>query len=268
MKRIKLLVLLLTVLFLLSGCFQVEKVITVKKDGSGTIKETTLISMQMIQQMGQGFGSKSGGEIDEASYYDVEKLKAEATKMGGNVKYVSSKALDKAGKVGYEAIYAFDNINDLIIESNPAGSMMSISGSSGSSDVLQFIFKKGKTSELIIKFPKEKSAQGEAMEIEEAEVDAETMEMMKAIYTGMKILLKIKFDGKIEKTNATHRKGSVITIMEMDFDKMMKNEKFMKTLASGKGKSDKSMKKTFEKISKKVPGFKIEFQEEVFVRFK
>ncbi|MCK4312432.1 MAG: hypothetical protein KAW88_06835, partial [Candidatus Cloacimonetes bacterium] len=62
MKRIKLLVLLLTVLFLLSGCFQVEKVITVKKDGSGTIKETTLISMQMIQQMGQGFGSKSGGE--------------------------------------------------------------------------------------------------------------------------------------------------------------------------------------------------------------
>ncbi|MCK4655228.1 MAG: hypothetical protein KAU01_12370 [Candidatus Cloacimonetes bacterium] len=269
MKKMRNLILILSVLFLLSGCFQVEKVITVKKDGSGTIEETTLMSKQMMQQMGQSFGSKSGGEIDEASFHDVEKLKAEATKMGANVRYVSSKALDKDGKVGYKAIYAFDNINDLIIESNPAGSMMSTPGSgSGSTDNIQFNLKKGKTSELIIKFPEEKAAQGEAMEIEEAEVDPQTMQMMKAMYTGMKISMKIKFDGKIEKTNATYRKGSVITIMEMDFDKMMNNEKFMKALASGQGKSDKSMKKTFEKISKEAPGFKAEFLEEVFVKFK
>ncbi len=264
------LLIIFAVLFLLSGCFQLERVITVKKDGSGSIKETTLMSVQMMQQMGQSYGSKPGEEMDESSYHNVEKLKADAAKMGTNVKYVSSKALKKDGKVGYEAVYAFDDVSKLSLETNPAGSMMSTPGmsSSESSDNFQFIFKKGKTSELTIKFP-EDEAEGEAMEIEEAEVDPKMMEMMKTMYAGMKIAVKIKFDGKIEKTNATYKDGSTITIMEMDFDKMMTNESFMKNLASNtKGQSDKNMKKTWEKFSKEVPGFKAEFQDEVSVKFK
>ena len=265
------LLVIFAVLFLLSGCFQLERVITVKKDGSGTIKETTLISVQMMQQMGQSMGSQSGGEMDESSYHDVKKLKADAVKMGTNVKYVSSKALKKDGKVGYEAIYAFDDVSKLSLETNPAGSMMSTPGmkSSDSSDNFKFIFKKGKTSELTIKLPEDEAAEAEAMEVEEAEVDPKMMEMMKTMYAGMKIAVKIKFDGKIEKSNATYKDGSTITLLEMDFDKMMANESFMKKLASSsKGQSDKSMKKTWEKYSKEVPGFKAEFQEEIFVKFK
>ncbi|MDA3814199.1 MAG: hypothetical protein PF570_08105, partial [Candidatus Cloacimonetes bacterium] len=96
MKKIKLITIGLFILLFISGCFQVERVINVKKDGSGTIEETVLMSQDFINQMKQMATSFGGGDIEEnreeSAYHNVDDLKKEASKMGEGVKYVSSKA--------------------------------------------------------------------------------------------------------------------------------------------------------------------------------
>ena len=53
MKKIKLVAVAIFLLVFLSGCFQIERVINVNKDGSGTIEETVLMSQEFINQIKQ-----------------------------------------------------------------------------------------------------------------------------------------------------------------------------------------------------------------------
>lgn len=56
MKNIKFIIIGIIALVLLSGCFQVKRIIKINKDGSGTIEETVLITQQFIDQMKQMTG--------------------------------------------------------------------------------------------------------------------------------------------------------------------------------------------------------------------
>lgn len=273
MKKIKLIAIGIFLLLFLSGCFQVERVIHVNKNGSGTIEETVLMSQDFIDQMKQmakGFG---GGKIeenkDESSYHDLEALKRDASKMGENVKYVSSKPIKKDGKLGHYVLYRFNDITNIKIDENPADNMINSSGMGGDKEDMHFKFKKGKTAELTIIFPQDEEDEYEKMEYEEesdenAVVSDKDIEMMKAMYAGMKISVKVVVDGKIVYTNATHKDGNTVTLSEMDFDIIMGNEKAFQTLAGSKNASDEEMKMSMRKYS----GFKADMNKEVIIKFK
>ena len=274
MKKIKLVTIAIFLLLFLSGCFQIERVINVNKDGSGTIEETVLMSQDFINQMKQmatGFG---GGEIeenkDESAYHNVDDLKKRTSKMGEGVKYVSSKPMEKDGKLGYYVVYSFNDITKIKIDENPADNMMSSSGMGKDKEDMYFKFKKGKISELTIIFPQEVDEdEYEEMEYEEEPkentvVSDQDIQMMKAMYTGMKISVKVIVDGKIVDTNATHKKGNVVTLTEMDFDVIMANEKAFQALTGSKEATDEEMKKSMQKFK----GFKADMNEEVVIKFK
>ncbi|MCK5052132.1 MAG: hypothetical protein KAS53_10450 [Candidatus Cloacimonetes bacterium] len=274
MKKIKLITIGIFLLLFLSGCFQIERVIHVNKNGSGTIEETVLMSQEFINQMKQMAASFGGGEIeekkDESEYHNVEDLKKDALKMGEGVKYVSSKSMEKDGKLGYYVIYSFDDITTIRIDENPADNMMSSSGMGEDKEDMYFKFNKGKISELTIIFPQgDDRDEYEEVEYEEepesnSAVSDQDIKMMKAMYTGMKISVKVIVDGKIVQTNATHKDGNVITLTEMDFDVIMENEKAFKALAGSKDSTDEEMKMSMQNY----PGFKADMNEEVVIKFK
>ncbi len=276
MEKIKLVAVAIFLLLFLSGCFQIERVINVNKDGSGTIEETVLMSQEFINQMKQMAASFGGGEIeeneDESEYHDVDDLKKDALKMGEGVKYVSSKPMEKDGKLGYFVIYSFDDITKIKIDENPADNMMGSTGMGEEKEDMHFKFKKGKTSELTIIFPQvddEQDINEEEFEyVEEVEevssVSDEDTKMMKAMYDGMKISVKVIVDGKIVDTNATHKDGNVITLSEMDFDVIMNNEEAFQALSGSKEATDEEMKKSMQEFK----GFKADMNEEVVIKFK
>lgn len=276
MKKIKLVLIAIFLLLFLSGCFQIERVINVNKDGSGTIEETVLMSQEFINQMKQMAVSFGGGEIeeneDESEYHDVDDLKKDALKMGEGVKYVSSKPMEKDGKLGYFVIYSFDDITKIKIDENPADNMMGSTGMGEEKEDMYFKFKKGKTSELTIIFPQvedEQDINEEEIEyVEEVEevssVSDEDTKMMKAMYNGMKISVKVIVDGKIVDTNATHKDGNVVTLSEIDFDVIMNNEEAFKALSGSKEATDEEMKKSMQEFK----GFKADMNEEVVIKFK
>ena len=274
MKKIKFIAIGIFLIFLLSGCFQIERVFKVNKNGSGTIEETVLMSQEFIDQMKQMATSFGGGEIEEtdeeSSYHDVDELKKEAAKMGEGVKYVSSKPLKKDGKLGYFVIYSFEDITKVIVDENPADNMMSSPGMVEEKKDLQFKFNKGKTSELTIIFPEEEEDEEyeETEEYEESEevssVSDKDMNMMKAMYKGMKISVRVIVDGKIVESNATHQKGNEVTLSEIDFDTILENEEAFKAFSDQKDSTDEDMKKSMKEFK----GFKADMNEEVVIKFK
>lgn len=260
--------------FVLSGCFNVSTVVNVKKNGSGTVKQTVLFRKDFIEQMksfSQSFGDKSAD--NDADIYDVEKLKKEVTKYGENVRYVSSKEIEEGNMQGYEVVYAFDDINKLSLNENPNADIMPSEKTAEKSDgdEIKFHFKKGGTSELTIQFPdlnegaeETENAEEEAEENEETEIDNAAAAMLKQMYAGMKVSMKINFDGKITNTDASNVDGSTITLFEMDFDKILQDPSQFKLLEKFNPDNPKEMKK----LLKDAKGIKIETKDKIRIKFK
>jgi len=277
MKKIKILLLLSAIVLVLTGCFEVETNIKLKKNGSGTMEETVLFSQMMMMQMAQ-MGQAFGGEEEETNknpMYDVEKLKAEAADKGEGVTYASSEAIQRNGKSGYKVIYNFNDINTLKYSSDPSKKMNMPSMGMGDEEPEEFVRFQYTKGNLTINFPEEEDddsdeySDGDTEEFDQEEVDDDVNEMagmdemMKQMFTDMKFKTTIEFEGGIKKTNATFVEGNKITLMEMDFNKVMEDAESFKTLGTLQNATPAQQKEAM----KDLPGIKFEIEEKVNVKF-
>src|SRR3954447_6374417 len=100
MKALCLLFAAFVALFGLTGCLQMEQVVKLKADGSGTIEETVVLSKaglaameQMVGALGPATGKKKEGASAMPDLYDEAKIKAAAAKMGDGVTFVSAERI-------------------------------------------------------------------------------------------------------------------------------------------------------------------------------
>lgn len=84
------------------------------------------------------------------------------------------------------------------------------------------------------------------------------------MFRGMKISNKLVIAPGIKKTNASHREGNTITLMEMDFDKLMQNPDGMNALKKIDLKDRAAAQKQLEGLK----GVKVETKKEVTVTVK
>ena len=288
---------------LLSGCFQVETVVSVKPDGSGTVTESVMMPKSMLEQMKQmteGF-AKGLGEAAKAAdpnakvpadatasaskgfdLMDEKKLKEQASKMGSGVTFVSAKKVTNDKGEGYVATYAFTDINQLRIDQSPsdnmpdAGPMGGPGGSGGDeakreekSEPITFQFKKGKVAELIVKNPSpqtDPAAKSSEKKPEDSAPGGEEMAMMvmQQMFKDMRMSLKLEIADGIAETNASHVEGNVVTLIDMPFGKLLADPANMKKLEAMKDASPADAAAAFKDIA----GLKIETKEEVTVKVK
>lgn len=276
MKYIKLLFCLSTILSF-SGCIETETVINLKKDGSGTLTETVLVSSavtEMIEGMASSFGADTTQEKkEEFNLLDEDKLKEDAKKMGEGVKFVSAEKMKIEKAAGYKAVFSFSDINKLQINQNPGENLPSKPGENKTAEpeYISFEFNKGKVSTLKIKRPEPKDKETsikkdipEKTGADSAKADDQAIEAMKNMFEGMRIAVLLEIEGEITKTNATHVDGKRITIMEMDFAKLMEIPEKLKEFAA----SNPSSVKEVQKLVKDVPGIKVDLNDEIVVKFK
>lgn len=259
-----------TLMLILSGCFQVSEEITMHKDGSGTVVEEVLFSDMMLMQMQQMAAAFGGGQKnDEQIAHNPDELKAQAASMGQGVSYKSSESITRDGLTGYRAVYSFNDINTLKLSDDPSSKTMNM-GNDEDEGFYQFTYASGK---LTIKDVEpgdddeyEEMEGVEWEDEEEYEDDADGMdEQMMQIFKDMKISVSVVVDGKITKTNAMHQDGNRITLMEIDYNKMMENPEAMKKLKSAE---DMESMAAAKKLMKDIPGIRVEIQDEVTVSFK
>ena len=284
----------------LSGCIQDTIVIHVKTDGSGTIEETSLISNSMFDIMESIAGSMTasgkeegvqenkdaakGGSKKEATQTRddiIAKMAKDAEKradtFGPMVKFVSAKPVKTDTGSGYNAVYAFQDINEVRVNQNPGNKMdeqNTQKKDSPKEEYLLFKFTKGSPAKLVVTLPPQKDTSGDKSGASDSgkavegksnkDASAQAPEMMKNIFQDMKLKIALQFEGTIINTNASYRDGSTVTLIEMDIGKLMTNSALFKQVLAANPLSVGETKSLF----KNVEGLKFETNSPVTVEFK
>ena len=267
MKALKIFVLLALSLALM-GCFESIVLLRVNKDGSGTIEETVVISDAFMELM-KSFGGEEEGEEEEEPINEQE-LIDKAASMGEGVRYVSAEPVKTDRGSGYKAIYSFSDINDVRINQNP-GENVSPPPMGGEEEGpveewLRFNFRGGKTATLEIIYPRDMEMEQEEEPSEgEADMDSnpEMMEMMRELYQDMHIRIAVEVNGEIAETNASYVEDSTVTLMDIDFAKILQDEEKFKELMNANPSTVEEMKE----LVKDNPGIKVEIQDSIRIRF-
>ncbi len=294
MKRFNKIVITLLILTLFTSCVRIETILSVNKDGSGTVTEKVMFSkvfVEMMSSLGESFGGDS--DVSESfSIYDEEKLIGKATDYGEGVKYQSSKKISENDWEGYAATYAFTDIskvklntdqNDKIDTGMEEDEMEGESMMDEKDEYYFFSFEKGGNPKLIInRYEVDLNEESEEEMFEDAYnedayneddynedadmgsgMDAMGNEMMK-MFEDMRFTMTIIVDGDISNTNASYTDGSKITLIDMDFGEMMKNKDAFNQLSENEPSSVEEMKAVMDMFE----GLKMEFEPQVEVSFK
>ncbi len=259
-------------LFSLAGCLEISTIVSVKPDGTGTVSEQMLMSKSSFSGMVLADGDKKGqsGQLPGKEAFEKKSLG-----MGEGVHFVSVRPIVKKTQSGYEALYSFRDINLLQVNSGPDNAVSADSTSGEQSpkknrQSVRFSLKEGSPSRLVIVMDQEKKASlSNSPDAAKPQQNAEQLKMaisiMKQFLKGMRVFMAVDVNGSILSTNATYRKEKRITLMDVDFDKLLaKPKQFASFAALGSDPSSEEM----QKILKKIPGIKLETQKEVNVSFK
>lgn len=246
---------------LLSACMEMTSVVTVNKDGTGSIEETALIGAQVKAMLGaQGDGAQGGPGIKDM-VPDKAKAEERAKKLGEGVTVKSHEPVKLAdGREGVKVTYAVADISKLKYEpfdskgkEDSGNSPITFSVSGGTVNV-----------SLPPDKPKEKKADKPKLPPEQMQAQ---MAMMKPMFAGMRMTMQIKGGSGIASSDATNVSGDVVTIMDIQFDKIMdKPEAFAKFMETA---DDKDMTPAMAaELFKGVEGFKIEGKEKITIKLK
>lgn len=252
------------VTLLLSSCFELSALVVLNKDGSGVVEETTLMSAQMKAMMA---GAPKGGEGGEGGMNmsllpTKEKAAEKAAKMGEGVTVKGIEEIKAPdGREGVKVTYAFKDVNKLKYEPGDMKEEKNETPFAFSGGTLTITQKHDK------KAAKTETKEDPAMPKPTPEQMEQQMAMMKPMMAGMRVSFRLKAANGIASTDATHVDGGTITLMDMNFDKLLANPDGMKkfaTMADNKDMSPAEAAETFKGID----GVKIEAKEKVTVKLK
>jgi hypothetical protein len=270
MKRRLPLAAALAALVLLLGCIDTTTTITVKADGSGTIEKTIIISRHLAELM-ISMGSKGDPAAIEQGMLNENTLKAGAARMGSGVSFVSAQKFKADKGNGCKALYSFKDIGKVKVSQNPTmdltipGTTASATAAAADKESFTFTFSKGSPATLTVAFPKTDQAAGSTGGPPAGAADNEKlMQSMRQLYSDMRIVLAIEVGGTITQTNAAWVSGSTVTLLDMDFAKILADDAAFKKLT---GLRDKSMAEV-QAMARAMPGAKIETQDPVSIRFR
>ena len=258
--------------FAFTSCFQHEMTIHVKKDGSGTVVEETLLGAQMLQmmeQMAAGFGGDAANADPTKDMVSEEKAAERAKKLGTGVRLVKIEPVASKASKGARATYAFDDITKLTISTSEGTKAAQMPGAPKPQEApkeapIRFDFDNG---ELTVHMPRPDLDPADKPDPPAAQPDMDDPQskaMIKQMFGDMKMAITIKADDGIASTDATHYKGDTVILMEMNFGKLIDNEDNLKKLAA---MDQKDPQKAMESL-KGIDGIRFETKPSITIKLK
>jgi hypothetical protein len=245
-----------------AGCLRSTTAIDLRPDGSGTIVQETALSAQALAMIkGFGAGNQTGGGAPPGIFGE-EQARKTAESMG--VTFVSGEPFKSNELEGYRARFAFDDIAKVRVNMEESAAGMSGGGNS-KQPPFRFTLDRGATSSLLtIQLPEQTPGSpkllpdlpGAGANSDKAQA-AQAMAMMKMMMKGLFVDVSLNVNGRILKSNAPYVEGSRVTLMQIDFDKMLADETALEKLQAA----------TDLKAISSVPGLKIVSTPKVTIEF-
>lgn len=269
MKLIKLIIFLFIPVILFSGCLKVKSNVVINKDGSGILEEQVLMSDAVVAMMNEFMSSfqDSTSTPEEFKLFKEDELKAKASEYGEGVKYVSGEEIKIDGWQGYKAIYSFEDLNKLKMETDPNTKVENPQDDEQETEYFSFKFTPGDIAELIVDRPSlssEKEDEDEEVSKETGTDNQEIDDNLIKMMDGLSMIISLEFKGEIVETNASYVDGSKITLLDIDFSELLNNKESLELFKKNPPDNLDEMKAIVENI----PGIKVEFQKPVTIKFK
>lgn len=261
----------------IGGCLDMTTVVHVAPDGSGVVEERLLIKKEvaeMMRSMGEAMGSDAQRPPD-SPVLDPQELAQSAQAMGYGVRLLTVEPLETDKGLGYIARFAFEDINQLRLNQNPADRAHAQEGAAQAQEKepIRFAFQSGPEPVLIIRPPKRRVSladDGEstaaAPETPPAPMDdpesRDELMMMQQLLDGLRIKIMVETETEILETNATWRDGQRVTLMALDFSKLLADPVRLKTFADSGARSVEDAKALMQGI----PGIEVDLAPEIRIR--
>ena len=239
----------------LTGCFQVEQLIKIKPDGSGTMEMTVVITKEALAMMKELSKDNPNAKSPIDEMMSEDKGKEQAGNLGEGVTFVKSEKVTNAAGEGVKMIFAFADVTKL----KPSMDMQAGPGGGGGAKdaAVGFEFTKGSPASLVIKTVHggEKAKPDNVPDDKEFEQAAQMMK-------GMKLTMAIEVVGEIAETDAAHHAGNRVTLAEVPFDEVLKNKAAFIAMSKAGTWGDSV------KVLKEIPGVKVDPKETITIKFK
>jgi hypothetical protein len=251
-----------------TSCIEHHVVLTLNKDGSGTITEETTLGGAVVAMMA-GIPGADGDANPLAEMTDESKVKEQAATMGEGVTVQTVEEVDANGRKGGKITYAFKDINKL--KYSFGGTLNDMSegmgglggaeeGEADEAKPLNLSYRDG-----VLTLKNDAVADAGAKEEEPAEeMDEAGIAMAKQMMGDMKMSFKLEFPGGIAESNATHVDGNTVTMMEMEMGKLLEDPEKFKKLNQAKPETAAEMQEALKGIE----GVKVEIRDEVTIKLK
>jgi hypothetical protein len=236
--------------------------IDLKSDGSGTIVQETAVSAQALGLL-QGMAGAGPGGNKPAQLFGEDQARKAAATMG--VTFVSGEPIKTGDLEGYRARYAFDNIEKVTVKMDQGTDDLA-PGSDPKKPPFGFTFTRGATASVLnIRMPEQPPGAGPAglplpggggTDTDKAQA-AQALAMMKMMMKGLFVDVALNVNGRILKSNAPYVDGSRVTLMQIDFDKLLIDDAALLKLQSAKD----------IKSLAAVPGLKVVAEPNVTIEF-
>ena len=226
-----------------TACLRSTTVVSIRPDGTGTIVQETGVSPQALAML-KGMTAASGEQNQGAppEIFGEEQAKKAAATMG--VTFLSGEPIKTAQMEGYRAHFSFDDVRKLQVKMSQDPAAGLAGGKGGAEPPFGFGFeKRGESAILTITMPDKTPAgipgMGPGMGMggdanTSPEQNAQAIQMMKMMMQGLFVDVSLDIDGRIVKTNAPHVDGSRLTLLQLDFDKLLADESGLQKLQSAK----------------------------------
>ncbi len=243
-----------------SACLRSTTTIDLKDDGSGTIVQETAVSTQAMGML-QGLAGANQTGDKPAPLFGEEQARKAADTMG--VTFVSGEPY-KAGELeGYRARYSFTDIAKVTLKMDQGTNSIG-PGAETKKPPFGFAFKRGSAASMLtIQMPDQTPGAPGALPFPGGGSDADkaqmtqAMTMMKVMMRGLFVDVGLNVNGRILKSNAPYVEGSRVTLLQIDFDKLLADDSALLKLQGA----------TDIKTLANVPGLKVVTEPTVTIEF-
>jgi len=207
----------------MSSCLQTFTSVRVHRDGSAIVRDSVHLSRELRES-----GPPSADTVARFKSKLDSMARAHATDLCSTATVRSVKIVNEADPTGWVVEYAIPSINDLHIGRNrqmkmiASEAMAGLSESEEKKDDDPLLFSIANGTLIITNPPAATSATTDAPPKAQSKEEAKmALDMMQTFMSGLRISFTVSVEGPISYTDAQFVKGSTITIMDVDFDKLL-----------------------------------------------
>jgi len=254
------LVAVLAAAFASSACFQMATVLKVNADGTGTIEHRMLYTTAALAQLRQ-FAALGGGRGQIADPLSEQQARDMAASVGPGVSYVTSTLLDTPAGKGRESTYAFTDVTQLRISTQPAapgGLAIKTPTFSTEAETITFSMTREAAGNAVLHIHVPEPNFLDSLASPEAQGQ---LAMIKTALAGARVLLVAEPSGRVVKTSSPYADGQRVTLLEVDLDEILKDATLLPRLQAAKTNDEAKA------ILQAASGLKINLDRDITIEF-